>query len=549
MKFYGKYPPYGIMLCIFLACFTLIWIHMLTESFNLSLYYDSLFTIGSGAKLADQGHFSSTFMLYGLINPFVLEALLLMNQGSSAPYLLRLLQLIIAATGCVFAAKTVSRYGEYRKRKSAFLTVVAVFLSSSVIMIESLELTPENLSLCIFSILIYQLTVYKPSKRHSILLGFTVALLAGSRPTAIILAFPVFLVIPDFAAAASCLRKYWRWVFLAVISCAVPLTAFSDVVSETELGFVVLPALLFVTVLSFLCDRRKGNLRVWKELGLTVVSFLVFLLLLFPQYFLHFKELIRQVNQYHLDIEMRCISITQMANYVLYGFLYITITFPGPFAATGIFTAMGLIFSKRKVGNLNYHRLSLIALGVVPFLLTVVRNDNFQPRYLIPMLGIVLVVASIGISYLLRSKLKYLLIIPFLLSSYQLIEIVQNKTNGSFLNAFHDLSRMEKGTVNAQDIGPCQPHYYGDAVSTFYPLLPYFSKDMHSMNRSTSRYVLSFAPPAAGYDIVGSYGNDLTGRNRLIRDSRYPQWVDFAILTGNTWMWRESAVVNSAVLR
>ena len=467
---------------------------------------------------------------------------------NSASYVLRLVQFFIALTGFFFLVRAVSHGKKNQSLRLSFFSTIAVLLSSTVILIESFEPTPENATLCIFCILFYLLTAYKPGKRHCILIGLTLALLAGTRPTALILALPVFLVVPESFSAKSYARRYWRWIVLAIISCTALLTAFPKIISVTELSLTTFPLLLLVTLFSFIHDKRRGNGKVWNEFLLILASFVVLLPLLFPNYFLHFGELLRQTNQYHLEVEFPCDSFAIVGKRILFSLLHITVTFPGPFAATGFFAAVGLFFSKREKNKSNYRTLSLFAMGIVPYILIVIRNDNFQSRYLIPVMGLFFAVASIGIRHLLNSKLKYLLLIPFLVSSYQLYEVVQYKTDGGILNAFYDLSTKKQGTIQT-DIGACPPHFYGENRSTFYPLLPYAPSNRHVLNSENALYTVSFNRPPANYDVIGTYGNDHKDRERQVRGSNYPEWASFIFLTGKPWIWRGWSEAYFSMLR
>ncbi len=528
----------------------ILWIFVLINYFNLPLYLDSLFTIGAGAKLADQGHFSSTFMLYGLVNPYILEALIFFKLGALAPHVLRLIQFSIALTGIFFLARTVSYRKNSLSSRLSFFTTIAVVLSSTTILIESFEPTPENATLCIFSILLYLLTIYRPGKRHCFLIGLTLALLAGTRPTSIILALPVFLAIPQSFSKKSYARKYWRWVFLIVASFGALLTSFPQLVSIQEIVLFAFPLMFFVTLFSFLHDRGAGHSKVWKEFLLIIAYFVILLPVLFPNYFLHFQEFIRQTKQYHLEVEYPCNSISIIGKSIFYSIIYITIAFPGPFAATGFFTAIGLFISKRRKNECSgYRNLSLFVLGIVPFVLIVTRNENFQARYLIPLMGLFFIIASIGVKYILSTKLKYFLLIPFLVSSYQLSEIVQYKTNGGILNAFYDLSIEEPGTIQAQDIGPCNPHYYGDSKEIYYPLIPYIPANLHVFSPDNALYSISFNNPDSNYTVTKTYGSSQIERNSLVRASDFPSWTDLVYLTGRPWIWRGWSTVYFAISR
>jgi len=534
---------HGKLILLFLIVFTVLWVLVLVNSFDLPLYSDSLFTIGAGAKLADQGHFSSTFMLYGLVNPYILEALLNLKLGAQAPYILRLAQFVIAITGFIFLSRAVSLDKNGLSNRLSFFSTFAVIFSSTVILIESFEPTPETATLSIFSILFYLLVIYKPSMRNCVFIGLTLAFLAGTRPTSLILALPVFLVVPESFSSESYARRYWRWIVLLVISCASLLTAFPSLVSVTEIGLITIPLLFFVTLFSIIHDRKNGHGKVWSQFVLILAIFCVSVVVLFPNYFLHFHELIRQTNQYHIDIQFPRDSLGAMGESILYSFLYVTIAFPGPFAATGFYTAIGLFLSKRKNFTSRYRTLSLFVLGIVPFILILSRNEAFQSRYLIPVLGLFFAVASIGIRYLINSKLRYFLIIPFLISTLELFEVVKYNTHGGILNAFFDLSTEVQGEIQAQDVGPCHPHYYGENRDIYYPLLPYASSSLHTMNSENALYILSFQPPGTSFDVISTYGNEPSDRIRMVKESDCPGWVDLMYLTGRPRIWRGEGIV------
>ena len=532
------------MLLFFSGVFAVFWLLVLAKSFYLPLYLDSLFTVGAGAKLAEQGHFSETFMLYGLINPYFLEILIKLNPGALAPYFLRLIQFIATCTGLFFLSLSVSHVRKGTSRNTSILAAVSVVLGSAVTLIESFELTPETLTFSGFSILLYMMITYRPGKRYAVLTGLLLAFLAGARPTAVIFAIPVFLTIPDRFSKKSIASKYWRWSFLAVIISAVFLTAFPGVISISRLAVTVSSILFSITLLSLIIDARSGYLNVWKELFRIVLSFCVFVLLMFPSYFLYFRELTRQIIQYHIAVEVPCESIGLLTKNILLSFLNMTIAFPGPFAATGFFTAVGLFVWKRKHSNPVYRTLFLFAVGIIPFVFIVTRSENLQIRYLIPVITLVFAVSSIGIRYLMESRFRYLIVVPFLISSYELYEVLEFKTDGGVLNAFYNLStRVYEGggvqTVLSSTMGPCQSHYYGETgVSTSYPLLPYIPSELHVTDPDSAFYTVSFLVPSEGVRITETFGSVCEERNSMIRGSRYPGFVEFCYLTGRPWVWR-----------
>ncbi|NOQ22276.1 MAG: hypothetical protein GQ565_06465 [Candidatus Aegiribacteria sp.] len=522
---------------IYVFLLLVLWVAVTISSFNLPIYLDSLFTVGAGARLAHHGHFSGTFMLYGLVNAYILEAFLALKLGALAPYLLRLVQFLMALTGFFFLCRGFSSLDKKHSVHLSFFSAVAVVLSSAVILIESFEPTPENAMLFAINILFYCMAVYKPSRKHAIITGVVLALMVGTRPTALILGLPVLLIIPEHFSDRAYAKKTLRWFILAVFSGAVILAAFPQIVSIEAIAIITAILVFPATLFSIIHDIRNDCFRVWNHLLMSLVSFILSLLILFPNYFLHFPELIRQVQEFHIEREVPCGSLSILAKNIFYSFMYLTIAFPGPFAATGFFTAIGLFFSKRR--SPDCRMLLLFVLGTVPFLFLACRNDNFQSRYLIPLMGVVFVVASIGLRYILSvRKLRILLLIPFLISSYQIFEIVQYKTQGGILNAFYDLNLQDNVTVLPLNIGPCWPGYYSQEDNICWPLMPYVESHLPEWNSEGARYSVSFSPLPDEYEILGVYGTDNSHRFRTIRMSDHPGWTTLFTLIREPWTWR-----------
>lgn len=530
------------LLLIFTCVLSILWITVAIKSFNLPIYLDSLFTIGAGTQLAQLGHFSGTFMLYGLVNAYILEALLVLKLGALAPYLLRLVQLLMALTGFYFLCRSISLRNNNHCIHCNFLSAAAVVLSSSVILIESFEPTPENVMLFAVNILFYHMAVFKCNRKHAVVTGVILALLVGTRPTALILGLPVLLIIPEHYSDRAYAKKFWRWFILVIFSVAAALTSFPQLISVKAIWIISAILVLPVTLFSIIHDNRNNCFGAWRQLLLILISFTVSLLLLFPNYFLHFPELIRQIQQFHLGVEIPCGSLAVLAKSILYSILYLTIAFPGPFAAIGFFTAIGLFLSKRE--SMSYRILSLFAIGSVPFLLIVCRNDNFQSRYLIPLMGFYFFTASIGIRYILTiKKLRYFLLVPFLISSFQIFEIVQYKTQGGILNAFYDLSLKEHVTVFPLDIDPCNSYYYSEEDDICWPLMPYVESHLNVRNSEEALYCVSFTPPPDQYEILETYGTKHSYKSQLKNLLDNPRWTALFILSSEPWKWRGWGVV------
>jgi len=520
-----------------------LWLLVLVNSFHLPVYLDSLFTIGAGARLAEDGILSPTFMLYGLINPYILYLFLRADLGAWAPYLLRIVQFIVAISGYVVLSLVASSATHGSSRRLSNLSALVAIFGSAVILIESFELTPEIVTFSVFCAMIYLMLNYKPNKVYPVLTGLFIALLVGARPTGIVIAIPVFLNVTEHYAPNTYANKYWRWLLLAVASVAALLSAFPGIVSTYILSISVLVLLLPATLVMCVIDVKRGYADVWKGMLQIVVSFCVFLLLLFPGYIINYHELVRQIIQYHIELEVQNGTIQSMVQNILLILLNVTIAFAGPLAAIGFFTSVGVFMLRGNRGNMMMRTVMLFAIGVIPFVIIMARNDNLQTRYAIPLMPLVFAVSSLGIKYIVESKIKYLIIIPFLISSYQIYEVVHNKTDGGVLNAFYDLGESEEYSINVETIGPCDAHYYGGKSGTPYPLLPYTSGTLHDADAGSVIYEVSFNVPPPSHTLFRTYGCDYHARNYLIRGSRHPGWAGFVYLVGRPWVWRGWGIV------
>lgn len=162
--------PVAIMSVLLLVLpLSVPWALALLHLEDLPVYIDSVQAIGAGAELAYNGHFSSTWMLYGLINPFLLEALLRVGFGSAACSIFRLFQLFWLALGVLGIVLTLRKLlaasaGGFR---TAFLDIIPVVLGSTVLLIESLELTPEAIGFCAMSLLLLACVSYDGSMKST----------------------------------------------------------------------------------------------------------------------------------------------------------------------------------------------------------------------------------------------------------------------------------------------------------------------------------------------------------------------------------------------
>ncbi|MBD3369180.1 hypothetical protein GF402_02305 [Candidatus Fermentibacteria bacterium] len=437
MRARSKYVWMALLLVLPAA----FWIASLAVSKQLPLFIDSQIAIGAGARLYHHGHLAETCMIHGLINPYLLEGLLRLGLGAFAPYALRLVQFLIGL-GSICAAYRIGLNLDGRSSRNAVLISTALAaLCSTIFLVESFELTPENVMTLCLLLLLHRLVVYEPKAMHSVTTGAVMALLIGARPSSFILWVPVILVIPECFPHRAYAARYWRWIVFTVLVIAALLAPFPDAVPIGTVLAICGGLVITVTLICAIRDLRAGFGEVWKNLVLVLLSALLALAILFPNYVIHLGELLRQTSQLHVAIEEPCGSVADYSRQLVYSLFFLVITFPGPLAAVGVFVGIGILSSKRRQGG-NYGRLLLFALGTIPFFLLSCRYVNFQSRYLIPLMGTALVVSAIGLRCIMRmGRIRYLLILPMLISVFQLREVVKLRPNGGLLNALSALGR------------------------------------------------------------------------------------------------------------
>ena len=479
-------------------------------------------------------------MLYGLIDPYILEGLLAMGAGAAAPFALRIVQFLIAAAGFYLIYRTFSSLESKISRFRAASFTAAAVMSSAVILIESLEITPEIVMFTAVSLLLYRLVTYRPSLKNSVILGVVFTLLAGSRPTAVMLGFPAVIILPEFFSRKSICRRFWRWIVAAVSISASVLFAFPDLAPRTAVIAASVIVLAAVTVLSVVLDLRWRRTGAWKHLGIVLVSFTATLPLVFPNYFLHFPELIRQTRQFYLDIVQPAGDPGVFFRQLFYSILYITIAFPGILSGLGLYAGLGAILSGRSSVS-NYRLPLLFFLGTVPFFLFAIGKTDYQPRYLIPLMGFVFLLAAKGLTVLMRMrKVRVLLLIPLLLSCFQLYEIFSKKTHGGILNAMYELSLLESPRVGATALNPCLPELYSMEDDICWPLVPFVNGTDPVWRPEAVDHWISFSPPPEDFAVIRSFDTGNEHICRSIRSSRRPGWISLLYLIREPWIWRES---------
>lgn len=518
---------------IFLA----FWV-LFAASFHASpLYADSLFPVGAGARLASEGHFSSTFMVQGLINPFILEALLRLGLGESAPDALRLIHFMtcLAAIGLIASGMRQLIPG---RSKSIFLVASITLLSSVILLIESLELTPEVLTLFSLAGLFRACILYRGGSRDSIRLAVWVALLIGSRPTAVVLILPALLTIASTAPSDSWMKRIWGKTILLLSILTSVLNSFPGLFSTGLLAATTIPLMLMVTIVCWVHDFRMGNRVQWVDTVRMTLLATGITVLLFPHYIIHLTEMKRQILQCYVLIEQPANSIYILGRNCFLGISYLTIVLIGPLASVGFFAFTGNLFRERIR---SVEKLSPFLLGTIPFFFLIMRSDNFQCRYLIPLMVIVFIPSILGLLLLFKQrKLRYLLLLPLSLSLLQTGEAVYHRGwMGSILNTFKAIPDTA-GTVSWHNVFPCEPGYYEPEGTISWLLNPFISGHTETTGSiDDATYVVAFSEIPEGFEEVGSWGVTrpipLWVQNR---ESANPNLTTALQLIGKPWTWR-----------
>ncbi len=511
-----------------------LWLINSFHIFAQPIYYDSFYTIGAGAKLFMEGHSSSTFMLYGLINPFFLEWLLNSGLAESAPFILRLFQQLITFGIITVLGLCLQQFFEAKSFSRTLPLAALALLSSTIMLKESLEPTPEiGLSLTV-SLMIYLLIKYKPCLKYNLLLGFVLALFVGFRPVGMILAIPIFLVLPE-KHKSSFAGRYWKWVFLS-ITAIIPLSlGFPEVLSFNPLFLPIL--LVGTTLVCVIMDIRDGSSRIWLSYLTILLTAVLVVLLFFPHYVKHWSELLRQINDYHISREVPVNDLNIFLSSLGLTIMYLLLVFPGPLAAIGFLSAV--CYSIREKYFPHRKLLWTIAIGFLPFLITTCRNLNMQSRYLIPLSPLVFLVAAFGIRKLLTNKIFALLLaIPLIVSAFQLAEAVQYGKKGGMLLALKELSSMPPGLVTVMNLEVCTPEYYDETDPVFYPILPFVSQIYHSASHLNAEYCISYGELPDNFEVYKKFGYRNEERSVEIRNSNNPELTDFKQYLCEPFVWK-----------
>lgn len=525
------------------------WLHSLMNLRHLQLYADSLFTIGAGARLAALGSYSQTFMLYGLVNPCLLNLLLTLGAGGEAVFALRGVQLSLAflgILGLLLTLKQIDRNGQAGFSYSSMLLLA--FLGSPVFLVESFELTPEISMFAAVSWLLFASLRYDGSFRGGAFLAAIMAVTAGTRPSAVVFWIPA-LVSACSQYHGSALKRHWRWAL-----CAVPFLALcaSAVLPSAGLRMTVISAGILmgsISISAFINDLRRGHSRYWYKLLYVVTAAMLMTVILFPSYIMHYRLLISQVIEFHLSRETPLDSMLGIASNGLLGAANIFLLFPGFPASLGISIVIARMAGRNGFERHMFRKTCPFVAGLLVFVLSAIRYENFQPRYLIPAMPLVFLFASAGIGYVARQKrFSVLILVPVALATVSLWETSIHRRSGSILNAMHDANDGINRTVCLWQVFPSSPCYYSLEDAVHWPAKPFIGSMelVCPESFSESDAIVSYGLPPPGYRVVNSWG-ETNSMAEVLRRSDSPGWAELWFMLAKPWVWRSWGIAYLSV--
>jgi hypothetical protein len=532
------------VLLILITVLALPWLHSLANVRSLQLYADSLFTIGAGARLAAFGNYSQTFMLYGLVNPYLLNLLLTLGAGGEAVYVLRGIQLSLAFLGILGLLLALRRIAGDRQAGFSYLSMLLLaFLGSPMFLVESFELTPEISMFAAVSWLLFASVRYDGSLCKGAFLAVIMAITAGTRPSALIFWIPA-LISACCQYHGSILKRYWRWAFGVV-----PFLAFfaSAVLPSAGLRITVISAGILIGLISisaFIMDFRRGHSRYWYKLLHIVAAALLMTIILFPSYIMHYRLLTSQVIEFHLSRETPLDSILGIASNGLLGAANIFLLFPGFPASLGISVVIARIAGRNGFERHMFRKTLPFIAGLLVFVLSAIRYDNFQPRYLIPAMPLVFLFASAGIGFVARQKrFSVLLAVPVALATVSLWETSIHRRSGSILNAMYEANNGLNQTVCLWEVFPSTPRYYSLEDAVQWPAKPFIgSMELVPPESCTgSDVIVSYGLPPSGYRVVNTWGAT-NSMAEVLRGSDSPGWAELWFTLAKPWVWRSWGV-------
>ncbi len=466
-----------LALCIY-------YILLQSRALMLPCYMDVVYSFGSGVKLYQEGHFSNTMMLYGLLNPYVVEGLLRLGAGTGSFILARHAQgfwLILAALGIAGSLRAL--LNDRISRIAAALAGMSILVSVPA-SIELLDVRPENPAMAGMALLMWGVLSRRDSKHQSLLVVAASVLLIGARPSNVILIGPAVVL----AACRVLDRKSYRDSLLA----------------------------------------RMRTPLLWAG------GTLLFSIILYPSYFIHYSSLLDQLREFYWQRSPHSISISLAALNALLTSGYLLLAFPGPVHAAGI-----SVFAARSIrsGKLDRRLFPLLA-GLLPFLLAFLSDENYQPRHMTPLIPVLVTISVLGFHHLLRSGRALFTSAIIILGAVSVTEhadLLGRKFGGGLLDVLDYIAWTRIAPVGGEGEF-FAPRMYESTADVCYPLAPF----CQTTSGSGGFLVTDRVRPER---LVFSSGSD-TDWTREVRAFANPGMGSLIIQLRSPWTWRSWGPVN-----
>ena len=222
----------------------------------------------------------------------------------------------------------------------------------------------------------------------------------------------------------------------------------------------------------------------------------------------------------------------------------IFLLFPGFPAALGLSVVVARIIRRNDLEREICGKTFPFFIGLLPFILLSIRYENFQPRYLIPVMPLVFLFASAGIRFLTKQRhLSMLLFVPVAVASVSLWETSSHRRVGSILNAMHEMSNGLNQTVCIWNVFPADSDYYSSEDSIQWPFQPYIGS-METVTAELyleSDVIVSYDLPPPGYEAIRTWG-ETTAKIEVVRGSDSPEWAILWYTLSKPWVWRSWAI-------
>ena len=535
-----------ILLVVFAILFLSVTLALaLCKRFEL-VYYDEIFTLGSGCRLFEMGHFSKTFMLYGLLNTYLIELAGIVGLLGYALEAAKGFQILIALSAAVAVGKTLRTLFPRRGfRLENMAIAVIVLFGSPLLIIEYSTALPATGMIAGLAWTGYLVVSFRWTRGKAAALGLVTAFLLGCRPTSLVFLPAILLALSRKVPSDSSLHL-WRtricWLIVVV-----SLYLFLAPAHLPRLVVLIIGGILglVLTLEALARDLRRGLRHHWRILLIWLAVAAVCTMLLFPHYVLHMNELLRQIDSLG-PMRFSIGSVAARAGDLAIALLLVSIIMPGPAIALALVFAVLLLASRRYS-----HRLSVflyLGFGLILYLAVVLGVTGLNQWYLMPLLSWISVLAGIGIKWILQQDRRLwaigLLSLLSISLGFQLIAL--HEMGGCHFARMLRYARNNGVHNLSAEGGAFIPASYSLEDSVSWPLLPAMGRAGAAGHHDCedARYLAVFGEPPSGWTPIAEFGIKGTEwEDFRIRDSGNGKWGPAWLLAGHPELWRHWAPV------